>query len=269
MPFYEDRRMEYQLVLPTYGPRPGTVHAAMRKVIAETGEAPWRHFTLCGAASSDITMVKTANDVTCKRCLKKLTAGKEEPSDPALGRRQSLTMDEPFNDWRERRRTILEGPGGQLQAFPTEENELAVYVHETPTEQVWVRTGHCWRTYVTCPLPPRLVREMAYSLREQADMADAASGPWQGDPRRFGLGAQGLSDLNRVVVYGQLRAGAAPGAARVVVEVIDENMKDPAERVTYAHMDTATARRCADALDEAADAAEALALLGPARERRA
>lgn len=165
--------------------------------------------------------------------------------------------------WRERRAAVLAGPGGQLVAFPTEENELAVYVQETPTEQVWVRTGHCWRVHVHCPLPARLAREMAYSLREQADMADAATEPWQGDARRFAVGTHGLSDMNRVVVYGQSSGTSTEGGVppRVVVEVIDEHMKDPAERVTYAHMDTDTARRCADALDAAADAADALAVL--------
>jgi len=82
MTYYEDRRMEYQLTGDVSASGRGAVHAAMRKVVAQTGQTPWAPYTLCGGRVSG-TMVKTAREVTCKRCLRKLaSAAKPEEVEP-------------------------------------------------------------------------------------------------------------------------------------------------------------------------------------------
>jgi hypothetical protein len=170
------------------------------------------------------------------------------------------------SDWRRQRDALLESPGGKLEGFATEHDELAVYVLDTPVPRVWLRTGACWRVHVHCPLLPRLAHELAYSLREQADMADAATAPWRGETRVFHYNGAVQAD-NRAAVYGESCGGplahgpggvVAPFDPRVTVEVIDDAMKDPAARVSYARMDTGTARRCADFLEVAADVAQGL-----------
>lgn len=181
-----------------------------------------------------------------------------------------------MSEWRQQRDALLESPGGKLEAFPTEHDELAVYVLDTPVPRVWLRTGACWRVHVHCPLLPRLAHELAYTLREQAEWADIATDPFKGETRVFRYNDAVQAD-NRVEAYGESCGGplvhgpggvVAPFAPRVTVEVIDDNMKDPADRVSYARMDTDTARRCADFLDKAADVAEALERLHADAPRR-
>src|SRR5690606_35220513 len=83
MSYYKDQRMKYQLTSDVSASGRGAVHAAMRKAVAATGQTPWPHYALCGSRS-DITMVKTEREVTCKQCLKKLPPEEVDTAQPLV-----------------------------------------------------------------------------------------------------------------------------------------------------------------------------------------